>query len=347
MISPGDEFVANTIGGRVPSRRVGNVGFSQNSPLTAVLTDRRTFLTATLGMLGIGASSARQAITLGFSLYGMPGLSVPEAIATAARIGYDDVEMASLADYPGDPDRLDSAARSQIRKALEKHRVRISAFMENLKLLVEDSVHRENLARIRRVAQLARDLGVAKPPIIETILGGQPGEWEATKDAMAVRLKEWVATAAAERVLLAIKPHVRNAMQTPAQAEWLRTRVGSSWLRFTYDYSHFFLQGLPLDASLQTLAPHTAFVHVKDAAGTAEQPQFQLPGTGGIDYVSLLRLLKKLAYRGSVTVEVSAQIHRKPEYDPLDAAQRSFNVLAKARKDAGQLVSAAKLPGIR
>jgi sugar phosphate isomerase/epimerase len=299
------------------------------------LMQRRTFLAATVGMLGAADSARRPPITLGFSLYGMATLSMPDAIAAAARIGYDDVEVASVVGYPGDPDQLDSAARAEIRKALEKHRLQISAFMDNLKLLAEDSAHRENLARIRRVAQLARDLGVAKPPIIETILGGQPGEWEATKDAMAARLKEWVATAAAERVLLAIKPHVRNAMQTPAQAEWLRTRVGSSWLRFTYDYSHFFLQGLPLDASLQTLAPHTAFVHVKDAAGTAEQPQFQLPGAGGIDYVSFLRLLKKLGYRGSVTVEVSAQIHRKPDYVALDAAQRSFNVLAKARKDAG------------
>src|SRR5262245_46689830 len=210
--------------------------------MTQGLTDRRTFLAAALGMLGVGASSARRPITLGFSLYGMASLSVPEAIAAAARIGYDDVEMASLAGYPGDPDKLDSAARGQIRKALEKHRLRLSAFMENLKLLAEDSVHRENLGRIRRVAQLARDLGGAKPPIVETILGGQPGEWEASKDAMAAKLKEWVATAAAERILLAIKPHVRNAMQTPAQAEWLRAQVASPWLRFTYDYSHFFLQ---------------------------------------------------------------------------------------------------------
>jgi sugar phosphate isomerase/epimerase len=43
---------------------------------------------------------------------------VPEAIAEAARIGYDDVEMASLAGDPGDPDKLDSAARLEIRKAL-------------------------------------------------------------------------------------------------------------------------------------------------------------------------------------------------------------------------------------
>ena len=303
--------------------------------MTSGLTHRRTFLVAALGVLGTGASSARQPITLGFSLYGMAGLSVPDAIAAVARIGYDDVEMASLASYPGNPDQLDSTARARIRKALEEHRVRISAFMDNLKLLAEDSAHRENLARIRRVAQLARDLGVVKPPIIETILGGQPGEWEVSKVAMASKLKEWAATAASERILMAIKPHVRNAMQTPAQAEWLRARVASPSLRFTYDYSHFLLQGLPLDASLQTLVSHTAFVHVKDAAGTAEQPQFQLPGAGGTDYVSLLRLLKKLRYRGSVTVEVSAQIHRKPDYDPLDAAQRSFNVLAKARKDAG------------
>jgi inosose dehydratase len=298
------------------------------------LMQRRSFLAATVGMLSAAASGRRPPITLGFSLYGMATLSVPDAIAAVARIGYDDVEMASLAGYPGDPDQLDSAARAQIRKALEKHRLQISAFMDNLKLLADDSEHRTNLARIRRVAQLARDLSEANPPILETILGGQPSEWEASKVAMASKLKEWAATAAAEQILIAIKPHVRNAMQTPAQAEWLRARVASPWLRFTYDYSHFQLQGLSLQETLQTLVPHTAFVHVKDAAGTAEQPQFQLPGAGGIDYVSLLRLLKKLGYRGSVTVEVSAQIHRKPGYDPIGASQRSYDVLAKAMKEA-------------
>jgi inosose dehydratase len=302
--------------------------------MTPGLTDRRTFLAAAMGMLGVGASSVRQPISLGFSLYGMAALSVPEAIAAAARIGYDDVEMASLAGYPGDPDRLDSAARGQIRRALERHRLRISAYMENLKLVAEDSAHRENLARIRRVAQLARDLGGAKPPIVETILGGQPGEWQTSKDVMAAKLKEWVATAAAERISLAIKPHVRNTMQTPSQAEWLRAQIASPWLRFTYDYSHFSLQGLPLEETLQALVPYTAFVHVKDAGGTAEQPQFQLPGEGSIDYASYLQLLKKHGYRGSVTVEVSAQLHRKPGYDPIDAAQRSYGVLAKAWKQA-------------
>jgi sugar phosphate isomerase/epimerase len=301
--------------------------------MTLTLT-RRTFLAAAVGMLSGAASGRRSPITLGFSLYGMAVLPVVDAIAAAARIGYDDVEMASLAGYPGDPDQLDSAARAQIRKALEKHRLQISAFMENLKLLADGSAHRENLARIRRVAQLARDLGGTNPPILETILGGQPGEWEGSKEPMALRLNEWAATAAAERVLIAIKPHVRNAMQTPAQAEWMRTRVASPWLRFTYDYSHFYLQGLLLKETLQTLVPYTAFVHVKDAAGSAEQPQFQLPGAGGIDYLSFLRLLKKLGYRGSVTVEVSAQIHRKPNYDPIDAAQRSYHVLAKAWKEA-------------
>jgi sugar phosphate isomerase/epimerase len=305
--------------------------------MAPVLIHRRAFMAATLGAVSAVSatdSRRRQPITLGFSLYGMAAFPVPEAITAAARIGYDDVEMASLAGSPGDPDQLDSTARVHIRKVLQKHRLRISAFMENLKLVAEDPAHRENLVRIRRIAQLAKDLGGAKSPILETILGGQPGDWEASKEAMVSKLKEWAATAAAECILIAIKPHVRNAMQTPAQAEWLRARVASPWLRFTYDYSHFYLQRLPLKETLQTLVPYTAFVHVKDAAGTVEQPQFQLPGAGGIDYVSYLRLLRKHGYRGSVTVEVSAQIHRRPDYDPLDAAQRSYNVLAKAWKEA-------------
>lgn len=290
---------------------------------------RRSFLAVALSLRCMSTLPRRRPITLGFSLYGMASLAVPEAIAAAAGIGYDDVEMACLAGYPGDPERLTPAARNEIRRTLERHGMRVSAFMENLTLLAGPARHLQNLERISRVTLLARDLGCAEPVIIETVLGGLPGEWDQHKEEMVVRLKQWVEVASAARTLIAIKPHVRNAMQTPSQAEWLRARIGSAWLRFTYDYSHFYLQNWTLRQTLEFMLPHTVFVHVKDASGTADQPHFQLPGEGNIDYVSYLRLLKTMGYRGSVTVEVSAQIHRRPGYDPIAAARRSYEFLAK------------------
>jgi sugar phosphate isomerase/epimerase len=134
------------------------------------LMQRRTFLAATVGMLSAAASGRGRPITLGFSLYGMAALPVPEAIAAAARIGYDDVEMASLAGYPGDPDRLDSAARVQIRKILETHRLQISAFMDNLKLLAEDFANRMGQPNFVRVVVHRQTFRIKRPELAAATL---------------------------------------------------------------------------------------------------------------------------------------------------------------------------------
>lgn len=124
-------------------------------------------------------------------------------------------------------------------------------------------------------------------------------------------------------------------MQTPSQATWLRRIVGSSWLKFTYDYSHFQLQRLSLKDTMTSMMPYCSFVHVKDASGTIDRPEFFLPGDKALDYDSYFRLLKAMGYQGSITVEVSAQIHRKPGYEAVEAASRSYKFLSRAMEDAG------------
>jgi sugar phosphate isomerase/epimerase len=64
--------------------------------------------------------------------------------------------------------------------------------------------------------------------------------------------------------MIAIKAHIGGAMDTPEKAEWLRARVGSERIKFNYDYSHFGLQGIPLEPSVRLMMPNTVFVHVKD-----------------------------------------------------------------------------------
>jgi inosose dehydratase len=208
--------------------------------------------------------------------------------------------------------------------------------MENLPALGDEAQHATNLERLKRACALARDLAQGEHvPLVETVLGGKAGEFEAVKDRLAERLEEWVQVAEATKVKLAVKAHVSNATQRPEQLVWLLKLVASPYLAAAYDYSHFQLQDLKLADTLTQLLPETAFIHVKDTEHALGKRGFLLPGEGTIDYGEYFRLLAASSYRGDVVVEVSGQVFSQPGYDPLAAARKCYNHLAAAMVAAG------------
>lgn len=280
---------------------------------------------------------------LGFSLYGMRSLPLSRALASLAEIGYECIELPVMPDWPADSRHFDGSARAEFRRQLQAHGLRLSALMENLPL-AGDGDPQPLLARLRRAVDLAVDLGAnsggvsGEPahgcPVVETILGGRPGAFEMVKERLVDRLQTWAEVAQAAGVVVAIKAHVSNAVQRPEQLAWLVKSVASHCLKATYDYSHYHVQGLTLAASLREIAPHLAFVHVKDGQLVDGRPRFLLPGEGETDYVRLWRMLLEVGYRGDVVVEVSSQISAALGYDPLAAARQCHAVLASARQQA-------------
>jgi inosose dehydratase len=302
---------------------------------------RRRFLgqaaAAGLSLSAAGVSGAEprlilRPMTLGFSLYGMKSLALPEALKACREIGYDCFELPVMGDWPADAARLTAAARREPKKQIEDSGLRLSALMENLLLLADDAQHRKNLDRLKLAAELAHELAPDRPPLIETVLGGRPDQWPQVKEQMAKRLEDWEAIAERAKFILAIKPHVSGALHRPDDAVWLARRVASEQLKLVFDYSHFQVQGLELEDCLRTMLPHSAFVLVKDAAGEPGKVRFLLPGKGKTDYVVYLRELAIGRYAGDVVVEVSSQISSRPDYDPIAAAKSSFAVLDSARK---------------
>jgi len=310
--------------------------------ITAAIS-RRDFLQATavstglaaLGQTAFAAPPAR--IGFGFSLYGMRSLKVAEALTACADIGYSGVELACLKDWPCDAAALTKADRVAIRSQLNDLALDLPCLMENLGLVVPAAQHQTNLERLKAACELAHGLAPDEPPLIETVLGGKPAEWEQLRDKMVVALKDWERVALAHKTVIAIKAHISGALHTPRDAQWLVRQINSPWIRLVFDYSHFQRQQLNLADSLSAMIGETVFVHIKDNITTTDgKTEFALPGDArDIDYAEYLTLLKAGGYRGSVVVEVSAQVFNKPGYDPLAAAKRSYTNIHPAFIKAG------------
>jgi len=301
---------------------------------TTALTAAATGAGALLGRLGVAASPPATTFTLGFSLYGMNGLPLDEALRRASEIGFRDVEPALMSGFSGDPTKLDSSRRKELQKLLEALGLAVPALMENLRPLGDDAAHRANLERLARAADLGHDLAPGRTVVVETVLGGKPADWPAIRSHLVDRLGAWAAAAKKHDFVLAVKPHVSNALHLPDDCAQLVDEIASPHLRAAFDFSHYEAQGLDLTKSLEALIGRTAFIHVKDSRSVGGKNEFLLPGEGRTDYTAYFRLLRKHGYTGSVTVEVSSMIHSKPGYDPIAAAKRSFAALKKAYDDS-------------
>lgn len=262
----------------------------------------------------------------------MKSLPLTEACAACAKIGYDSVELALNPSFPAEPKLLTPAARRALAQHLKNLNLGLAGLMDNLGLLADAATHRGHLDRIKAAAELSRDLAPATPPLLETILGGKPAEWENVKTKMVEQLRAWAEVAAREKITIAIKPHVGSAAHLPAHGLWLLEQARSPWITLAFDQSHYQLRDLPLEDNLKSLLPHTRFIHVKDASGDAAKFQFLLPGEGKINYADYFARLRKANWRGPVVVEVSGMIFNKPGYDPIGAAKQCFTKLDAARR---------------
>jgi sugar phosphate isomerase/epimerase len=297
---------------------------------------RRKFVQTAAGLLmatvtpsWLRAAAGRKGPNLGFSLYGMKSMSLEDSLRECARIGYRNVELCIDTGFPAEPAKFSSTARRALKQQAESLGLTFSGLMLNLNL-ADPALHAGNLDLIKSAAQLAHDLVPGAPPPIETVSRGKPPEWDALKDGMLARVKEWGDTAASAKITIVIKAHFNMAVSTPARLLWLLENANRKALRVAYDYSHFELQDIGMAESWRALGSRTDFVHVKDTAGDAKKATLLLPGEGRTDYVALFEMLKQSGYHGPVVVEVSSQIFSRPDYQPVVAAEKSYAALARA-----------------
>lgn len=281
-----------------------------------------------------GALPGPDALSLGFSLYGMKSLPLDQALRVCAEIGYSHVEFSLNAGYPTEPALFGADARRAASVQLQALKLELPCLMVLMNLTADEATHAKSLELIGVAGSLGKELVNENPPILETVLGGQPAKWESQKFGMLSQLQDWAAVAEKAGTVIAIKAHVGSAVNSPERLLWLLEEVKSPAIRAAYDFSHFELQGIDLEESLRLLLPRTKFIHVKDSQGDAGKFRFLLPGEGRTDYVRYFSLLQSLGYAGPVCVEVSGQVFSQPGYDAITAAKSCWTVLSGALQKA-------------
>lgn len=273
---------------------------------------------------------------IGCSTWGMPTLPIDAALDHLAGLGFDGVEPAIIHGYTTELDTLDASERRRIRRLFDQYHLGLPAIAGHASMLARDApAHAENWRRLTGAVELCVDwAGEDGPPALDTTLGSSLGDW-AKPDFILERLGALVDYCAARQVTLAVEPHVGDGMGDPEKVVWLIEQINSPYCKLNFDISHFDIQGFSLEETVAALGPHAAHTHVKDQRGRVPDYEFLIPGEGPFDFVTYLKQMQKAGYTGYITAEVSVQVQRRPDYDPLAAADLAYRTLDRAFREAG------------
>jgi len=224
-------------------------------------------------------------------------LPFQEALATAARLGADAVEIDARGEInPRDTSRT---AVRQIRKMLEDHRLRVSALSFRTHRGYNTTADLEpRVAATKEALELAHALGA---PVVVNSIGRVPDPSDAGPWNLLVQVLDELgrhgsrvgAVLAAETGAASGDDLARLLAALPAGA-----------LGIDFDPGNLVLAGFsPLDA-VRSLGPSILHVHATDAAcdlGGGRGARVAL-GAGAADFPALLGALDEHGYRGDFTI---------------------------------------------
>ena len=280
---------------------------------------------------------ARLTMKIGYCTWGMPAVPVDTMIPFLAGLGYDGIELTVIPGYTTELAQLDRDERRRIARMLQEHNLEQPAIAAQTSMVERDpEVAARHWQRLTGAVDLAVDWAVdGAPPAVDTSTGGKPDQWDELKPLLVERMGELVRYAEQRGVVIAVEPVVDTLLDTPARTLELLQAIDSPNLRLNFDISHFNVQGISIVESVRAMAPYTIHTHVKDERGRFPQHEFLIPGEGEFDYVAYLHEMRACGYDGYITAEISVMVQRRPDYDPLAAAEQTYRTLARAFEQAG------------
>jgi len=225
-------------------------------------------------------------------------LPLEDAVALAAKVGYDGVELAV-----GDPRRLKVGI---VREMLSAYRMDIpavgtgAAYREGLSLAHAEASRRARaVQRLKEHVDVGAELGAA---VIVGLIRGRTADGLPPREALArisQGLQEVAGYAARQDVRLLLEPINRyetDLLNTVSDTLAMAREAGEN-VGLLVDTFHMNIEDPSIADAIRDAAPRIWHVHVADSNRRA-------PGAGHIDFGELIEALEDIGYRGYVSGEM-------------------------------------------
>lgn len=260
------------------------------------------------------------------SLFALP---LTDAIAAAADIGFDAIELACAAPHfdletaHNEPDR--------VAEMLRQHGLTVSA-LSLFSSFTDPSTLDNQIHAAETYIRLAPLFNTS----IVKITPGQPASAEATGEhwaCCALALARLIDVAEEVGVRLACETHMRQLTDTLAGTQRLLDRVASETLGLTVDFSNMTFAGETMPDVFDALSDRMYNTHVKNGTIVADRAWQFLPlDTGWTDYTEVMALLRSSGYAGYLTIEC---LGPDAQAQPAETAARDLGILRRLMAQAG------------
>lgn len=272
---------------------------------------------------------------LGYGTYAMQNLNIFDALPRLRKIGYEALEISTGDDWHTAPHKLDNASREKLVKTIQDLGFESPVTMALLPICTQGDERPGILEKFDAACILASDLNFSDGPgILVSTLGGLKGPWDEVNNTLCDLLIELADRAAKFNVILSTEPHAGQLVDTPDKVDWLMKQTNHDFLKVNFDMSHFHVDNIDLQKSVDLCAPYTVSTHIKDGHRVDGKVRYLLPGEGTLDLVAYFKAVADAGITVPITVEVTGQIWKLPPYDPWAVAEQCFKALDDAKHEA-------------
>src|SRR5262249_20144456 len=154
---------------------------------------------------------------------------IDEQAAIVRDAGYAAIELVSDSGYPLDAMATDPPERRRIRRLIDDAGLTLPSTAGHANVLKNGDAA---LARLPAGMELGVDLaGPDGPPCLVTMAYGGFGEYEQVRERVAAIFGQIAEEARRRGVVVALEPHVGQALDLPEKCVWLLNTVDSPHLR--------------------------------------------------------------------------------------------------------------------
>lgn len=268
---------------------------------------------------------------LAFSSNAFRRFTLQDSIAILSTIGYDGIEI--MADIPhAYPPNLTKKDIGSIQDALKRHGMEVSNINAFMLRAIGDVyrpswIERDRKSREERINHTLSCIDLADMLGARTISTepGGPLEQGASADEALDIFREGLsmveARAREKGVRVLIEPEPGLLIQTGSDFQRLYSELDPDVFGLNFDIGHFFCVREDCASLIEKLGGAIHHFHLDDISSDRKHYHL-MPGSGIIDFKSILSAVKKIDYQGFLTVELYTY-----EESPSEAALRSLNYI--------------------